>query len=94
MERKNKAAIAAKVRAGEAARAAYLQKQAERAAERRAFVAAGGVLPGGMGHGYTTFPAAAGGSGGSSGGNGNGPLQQQQRQRPKLHSGYAHFPME
>ena len=91
LEKRHKQAIAAQVEKGERDRKEYLAQAAEKARGEQEFLAKGGTLPGGFGHGYTHDASATttSGSGQASAGTTAAP-----RDRPKLHSGYAHFPME
>lgn len=80
VEKKNKEAVAAKVKAAKQARSEFLARKASERAQEAAFVASGGELPGGFGHGFTSRMGVTNGG--------------KRERRPKLHSGYANFPME
>ena len=80
IEKKHKEAVAAKVKAAKQARSEFLARKASKRAQEAAFVASGGEPPGGFGHGFTLRMGVTN--------EGNS------ERRPKLHSGYADFPME
>ena len=80
VEKKNKEAVAAKVKAAKQARSEFLARKASERTQEAAFVASGGELPGGFGHGFTSRMGVTNGG--------------KRERRPKLHSGYANFPME
>jgi hypothetical protein len=52
VQKRHKQLVAEQVARNEASRKVFLADQAKKAEEERAFVAQGGVLPGGLGHGF------------------------------------------